>query len=208
MNNFCTFYIVRHGETDWNVKGLLQGHLGADLNKNGQKQAKKLANKLKNIHFDAIFSSDLIRAKQTAEIIALERKLAVEATKLLRERTFGPFEGKPYASLKEFDKTLDRLTDEEKRTHKAHPDMESDEELVGRFITFLREVAIGYEGKNILVVTHGGMMRTILIHTGFETYESLSYEKSKVTNAASIVLKSDGVEFEVVKTVGIEKRQA
>lgn len=142
MNNFCTFYIVRHGETNWNKNGLLQGHLGEDLNENGKIQAKNLAKDLKNIHFNAIFSSDLIRASHTAKIIALERKLAVEASELLRERSFGPFEGKPYTSLKEYDKTFDRLTDEEKRTHKAHPDMESDEELVGRFITFLREAAL------------------------------------------------------------------
>ena len=208
MNNYCTFYIVRHGETDWNAKGLLQGHLGEDLNKNGQNQAKKVATELKNVHFDAIFSSDLIRAKHTAKIIALERKLAVEATELLRERTFGPFEGKPYSALSEFDKTLEQLTNEEKRVYKAHPDMENDEEVIGRIFTFLREVAIRFGGKNILIVTHGGVMRTLLIHTGFETYESLAHEKSKITNAASIVLRSDGVEFEVVKTVGIEKKQA
>ena len=89
---FCTLYLVRHGETDWNVKGLLQGHTDIDLNKTGIKQAKELAKKLRRIKFAISFSSDLLRARRTAEIIATEKKIAVKTTTTLRERKFGRFE--------------------------------------------------------------------------------------------------------------------
>src|SRR3989344_5835107 len=91
-----TFYIVRHGQTEWNTKGLLQGHGDSPLTYLGVKQAEQIRDELKSIHFDAIFSSDLLRAKRTAEIVALERKIAVKTTQALRERDFGHFEGKPF----------------------------------------------------------------------------------------------------------------
>lgn len=85
---YCTFYIVRHGETLWNVKGLLQGIKDSALTPTGEKQARELAAELESVNFDVIFSSDLLRARRTAEIIALERKLAVKTSQLLRERQF------------------------------------------------------------------------------------------------------------------------
>ena len=75
--------------TEWNEIGLIQGHSDSPLTAQGITQAKELAKKLKNVKFDLIFSSDLLRAKRTAEIIALEHKLFVQTSKLLRERDFG-----------------------------------------------------------------------------------------------------------------------
>src|SRR3990172_8408752 len=95
-NNYTTIYIVRHGETEWNIKGVMQGHSDSPLTKTGEKQAHQIAEELKEIHFDEIFSSDALRAKRTAEIIALERKMAVQAKTALRERNYGEFEGLPY----------------------------------------------------------------------------------------------------------------
>lgn len=69
---YCTLYIVRHGQTDWNVRKIIQGHSDIPLNTEGQEQARVLAESLKNVHFDKIISSDLVRAKRTAEIVALE----------------------------------------------------------------------------------------------------------------------------------------
>lgn len=62
-------YIVRHGETDWNKEGKLQGHTDTELNDTGRKQALILKDKLQNIHFDKVFVSPLKRTRQTAEII-------------------------------------------------------------------------------------------------------------------------------------------
>jgi broad specificity phosphatase PhoE len=108
-NNFCTIYLVRHGRTDWNEKGLIQGHTNIALNQEGKIQAENLARELKHIKFDKVFSSDLARAKQTAEIIALEHKLSVETSKALRERNFGKYEGKHWTVLEEINEVLKKL---------------------------------------------------------------------------------------------------
>jgi broad specificity phosphatase PhoE len=205
-NKYTTFYIVRHGETEWNVKKLLQGQGDSPLTTTGITQASLLGKKLQHIHFDAVFSSDLLRAKRTAEIITLDRNIAVTTTELLRERSHGKWEGKPYhiynTALKDFLEKRDKLSQEEKKSFR-YPDMETDAELLARFITFLREIAVGYPGKTILAVTHGGMMRTLLIHLGFGTYEELP--SHAVSNSAYFQLQSDGIEFEIKETHGISK---
>jgi len=147
-NNYCQIYLVRHGLTDWNIKGLLQGQSNIPLNKEGEKQAVEAAKKhFKKIKFAAIFSSDLVRAKRTAEIIALEKKMAVETSILLRERDFGPFEGKLFNEvIKELRldiQSFRMLTDQEA----DNLGIESDSKLMERFLRFLREVAIAYQGK-------------------------------------------------------------
>ena len=79
---YCTIYFARHGETSWNVKKMIQGIKDIPLNKKGEEQAMMIGEKLKNIKFDAVFSSDLIRAKRTAEIILLEKNWRCKQLKL------------------------------------------------------------------------------------------------------------------------------
>lgn len=207
QNPYTTFYIVRHGETEWNVQGILQGHNDSKLTEKGMMQAAALKEKLQQVMFDAVFSSDLLRAKRTAEIITLDKKLAITTTKLLRERAFGKWEGKPYSiftnELQHLLKEFTNLSDAQKATYK-YPDMETDEEIMIRFITFLRETAAAYPLKTILVVTHGGMMRSLLIHLGFGTHDSLSH--NAISNSAYFQLQSDGIEFKVTETSGITKQ--
>lgn len=202
MQNAAKLYIVRHGQTDWNAVHKIQGQTDIPLNASGEEQAKETRGMLKDIHFDAVFSSDLVRAKKTAEIINLEREIAIKTTELLRERNFGPLEGKEVVELRQLEKELSDLEYDERFVHKQYPDIESDEELIGRFLTFLREVAVAYAGKNILVVTHGGLMRAVLVHVGYATYQELN--TLTIYNTGYFVLESDGVEFEIKKTEGIE----
>src|SRR5258708_18492 len=98
-SKLTTFYMVRHGQTDWNKQHRLQGTVDNSLNEMGEQQAKELADVLKDVSFDLAFSSDLLRAKRTAEIIVLEKKLHVATTGLLRERSFGKHEGAPATTL-------------------------------------------------------------------------------------------------------------
>lgn len=198
---YCTFYIVRHGETEWNVKGLIQGHTDVPLNKNGEEQAKLLGNDIRHENFDAIYSSDLLRAKRTAEILALERKVVVETTRVLRERFYGKFEGVPNEVVDKLRNEIAHLTEAEKAAYKFSDDYESDDEIFSRFIIFLRELSLAYLNKKILIVTHGGMMRFFLIKLGFATREQLVYRG--ITNGAYIKLLSDGVDFFIEKTNGI-----
>jgi broad specificity phosphatase PhoE len=197
--NYCNLYIVRHGETEWNVKKLVQGQTDIPLNKNGEWQAKQLAEQFKKIHFDAAYSSDLLRAKKTAEIIVLEKKITVETTKILREKYFGRFEGK---HVRELDKKIDELI--KLYGKEAKSEIEDDENLMKRFIPFLREVAAGHLNKNVLIVTHGGLMRIFLYRLGFG--DSKSLPPGSISNTAYIKLLSDGVELIVKETFGIVKK--
>ncbi|MFA6081032.1 MAG: histidine phosphatase family protein [Patescibacteria group bacterium] len=199
MQNFCTLYIVRHGETEWNVKKIIQGYEDIPLNKKGEAQAKELAKKLRHIKFDAVFSSDLIRARRTAEIITLEKKLAVQTTKALKERYFGKYQGKSFAVNNKMTKLIDNL---KMVSGPGLKEVESDENIILRLTTFLREIAVAYANKTILVVSHGGPMRTLLIHLGFATYDN--FTEGQIDNLAYVKLKSDGTDFFIEETEGIK----
>lgn len=208
MQNYCTIYLIRHGETEWNAQGIIQGHSDIPLNKVGEEQANQLAKKLRAVKFSAAFSSDLIRAKRTAEIITLEKKLAVKTTTALRERYFGDYEGKHFSLLHQSEiKSL--LLKYKKLAEKNHPDVESedsietDEQLVNRFIPFIREMAVGYQGRNVLLVTHGGIIRWFLIHLGFADVKTLP--PGSIDNTAYAKIISDGVDFFIKETFGIKK---
>lgn len=206
-SSYCTFYIVRHGQTEWNVKRILQGHRDSPLTSDGVAEAKKLARLFKNITFAEVFSSDLLRAKRTAEIMAVEHQLIVKTSQLLREVNLGRFQGRAVAEfrreLKDLIATQETLSDEERFTFRLDETIETNEELMTRFITFLREVAVAYLGKKVLVVTHGGMIRTLLVHLGYGTFKTL--EHGAVKNLGYIKLDSDGVDFFVRETKGVEK---
>lgn len=199
----AVFYIVRHGETEWNVKNLMQGHNDSPLTSTGEAQVHALAEQLSGINFDHAFSSDLLRAKRTAEILAVTRALAINTTHLLRERSFGKYEGKTReefeAANKELIERYTSLSAAEQKKFKYAADMESDDEVVTRLLVFLRETAVAYPDKNILVVSHGGVLRILLRHLGYPVKRG----RGTVNNAAYVQLASDGVEFEVQQISGI-----
>jgi 2,3-bisphosphoglycerate-dependent phosphoglycerate mutase len=91
--------LIRHGETAWNAKKRLQGHLDIPLNEEGERQAAALGRALRDESLDAVFSSDLQRARQTAEAIARPRALQVRMDRGLRERCYGAFEGMLYGEI-------------------------------------------------------------------------------------------------------------
>lgn len=204
--SYCTLYVVRHGETEWNTIGRIQGQLDSPLTDKGKKQAIKLSREFGGISFDAIFSSDLLRAKRTAEIVNLERKLKIQTTKALRERTFGEHDG---SMGNEYDKKIknllkkyNELSEKEKWKFRFGVSYESDEELVSRFITFLREISVGYQGKTVLVVTHGGNIRTFLTRLGYVKYGELI--PGTFQNSGYLKVESDGVDFFIKDVKGID----
>src|SRR5437660_1317942 len=90
----ATIYVVRHGQAVHNVDKIVVGVTDTPLTPSGEEQARVQAEKLTHVKFDAVFSSDLLRAKRTAEIIVIDRQLAINTTHLLRERNFGQWEGR------------------------------------------------------------------------------------------------------------------
>jgi broad specificity phosphatase PhoE len=196
-----TIYLVRHGETDWNIEQRIQGHTDTPMNSKGKEQVKGRRKDLEQIHFDAIFSSDLSRAKDTADILVADHNLTVTTDKALRERTFGELEGcysKEVISL--FD-LYGELSDAARLTHRIAPSAESDQELIDRLTGFLQKLALNYPNKTLLVITHGAIMRAFLAYCGYATFKQLW--KGKIDNAAYVKLETDGTTFTVKETDGI-----
>jgi len=92
-------YLIRHGETDWNVEGRCQGFSDSPLNETGRRQAEATARHLSDIKIDAIYSSSLERAHEMARIIARYHKVTVQPTDALRELNQGEFEGLTFPEL-------------------------------------------------------------------------------------------------------------
>lgn len=201
-NQLTTFYIVRHGQTEWNVQKRLQGQKDSPLTELGIQQAHDVRGLLKDVKFDAIYSSDALRAKRTGEIISLERQLEVVTSELLRERAFGKYEGMHVSELKKFDEIFEKLTEKEKFLAKIDTDIENDAEVAERFMTLIRELAIRFPGKTILLVTHAGIMGSFLVKTGFGTYKSLPH--GSIINTSYIKIATDGIDFFLKETYGIK----
>jgi 2,3-bisphosphoglycerate-dependent phosphoglycerate mutase len=94
-----TILLIRHGETAWNAERRLQGHLDIALNPEGERQARLLAEALAGERIDVIVSSDLLRARQTADALSRVHGLPVRIDRALRERCYGGFEGLLYAEI-------------------------------------------------------------------------------------------------------------
>ncbi len=210
--DFCTLYLVRHGETEWNLKNIIQGQSDSPLTEKGKAQALETAMKFEDIHFDAIFSSDTPRAFHTAEVIKQERDLIIETSELLRERSFGSYEGEEAAVFEEaFKKELEisrNLKEGEYWPYKLAEDIESNEELAKRFLFKLNDIAVTHLNQIVLVVSHGGDIRTLLLKTKYQTEKELSVKTFQ--NAGYIKTISDGNSFiikEVNGLVDIEKKE-
>jgi broad specificity phosphatase PhoE len=140
-----TLLLVRHGETDWNADGRLQGQTDRPLSDFGRRQARRLAEELADEPFEAIYSSDLVRARETAEIVGGRLGLPVMLDAELREKDWGTWEG---------------LTAVER--DRVEFVGESTEEHQERILRALRRIAEHHPGAgSVLVVTHGGSMRRV-----------------------------------------------
>lgn len=139
-------YIVRHGQTDWNLEGRYQGRIDIELNETGIKQAESINEKLKDVKFDKVFSSPLKRAYKTAQIIYNDKIIVDER---LIERCNGELEGKlkkdcvDMVNFADFNET--RLGIEPLKIFRK------------RILNFFEEISRKYNGENILIVTHAGV---------------------------------------------------
>ena len=163
------FILVRHGQTAENINGLLQGHYDSVLDDTGILQARSIAERLRGEAFDAIYSSDLTRALQTAKMIAAELGMEVTAVKELREWHLGKLENRPYDELwNEFFPIMDACKHNTSKNLTV-PGGESKYVFEDRIVTFLESLALQWKGKKLLVVTHGGSLRAIFRHVcGFQ----------------------------------------
>jgi probable phosphoglycerate mutase len=147
-------YITRHGQTEENLQRILQGQMPGHLTQEGIHQAEELRERLKDIPFDCIFTSDLKRAKDSALIIAQPHQCPIIEEPLLRERDFGIHTGGPYIKI----------------SHALDPSAETMEQVAQRATDFLNKVSDNStslplegesEGASILAVSHGLFLRVL-----------------------------------------------
>ena len=140
-----TLLLVRHGETDWNAEGRLQGHTDRPLSDYGRRQARRLAEELEGEELEAIYSSDLARAHETAEIVGERLGLPIVLEPDLREKDWGTWEG-----LNAVERDRVEFVGESTEAHQE------------RMLQALRRIAERHPGDGrVLVVTHGGSMRRV-----------------------------------------------
>ncbi len=153
------FCLVRHGETDWNAERRLQGHTDIELNARGLAQATQMAKALKKIdfQFDVLYTSDLLRAKQTAKAIEHLYSVSAVSHSPLRERHLGVLQGL----------TISEAPALEPELWQAHLSRDIHQELQGgesilqfsnRIRSSLEQIQDKHAGKTILIVSHGGAL--------------------------------------------------
>ncbi len=153
--------LIRHGETAWNAERRLQGHIDIPLNEEGVRQADALADALANEAIDAVYSSDLERAHQTAQAVAGRQGMLVHTDPALRERCYGGFEGLLYAEIaqrfpREFAawqaRDIDSVMPSGVRV------AESFRQFYRRCVDGIVGIAARYPGRSLALVAHGGVL--------------------------------------------------
>lgn len=155
--------LVRHGETAWNAEGRVQGQLDIPLNEVGRAQARATADALAEHDFTAIYCSDLMRVRQTAEPSARRLALPVSYTAELRERHYGMFETLTYVEVRE------KFPEQYARFRDKDPDFdfeggESLRKFNERSLKVVMQFIDRHPGEQILVFTHGGVLEMVYRH--------------------------------------------
>src|SRR3954464_6799153 len=154
-----TILLVRHGETAWNLGRRLQGHSDQPLNDTGREQAVALARDLVSEPLDAVYSSDLSRARETARVVAEEHGLEVRTLPELRERHFGTWEGLTDVEIRE------RFPE---AARGSWGDGETRDAMSNRIFDALGRIAEQHPKGRVLVVSHGGPLRAVLARCGVD----------------------------------------
>ena len=151
--------LVRHGETDWNLEHRVQGHTDVPLNETGHEQARVLAEHLATASLVAIYASDLVRARDTAVIVAEVLGLDVTLDPDLREKDFGSWEGLTDVEI------LQRFPD---AVRGRWGDGETTDAVTVRALAAIDRIRARHPAAPVLVVSHGGPLRAILAHLAVE----------------------------------------
>lgn len=175
-NSVTTLCLVRHGQSTWNAEHRVQGQLNPPLSSLGQAQAELVAKRLKKELWSVLYSSDLSRARQTAEVIAEHTGMSLQIEQQLRERSQGKREGF----------LLDEANERYPDIHAPEVGRETDEALQTRAIKVYEAIRDAHLGKRILIVAHGALMGSFL-QAILEPLDKLSME-----NTACTLLRWDG----------------
>ena len=157
-----TLLIVRHGETEWNAEGRIQGHTDIGLSENGAQQARSLGQRLADRQIDVAYSSDLKRTSETARLALGHRNVVLNETPRLREYHKGIFEGMTLTEIQtqfpdEYPKYL------EKDLSYAPEGGETTRDVSTRMASIFQEIKAEHLAETVLVVSHGGALRAAMV---------------------------------------------
>lgn len=175
-------YLVRHGETQSNNDKAYYGNLDCGLTHNGKLQALAVKDKLSSVKFDGVFSSHMKRARETAEIILEDRNCKIVEDKRAAEMNMGIFEGKKYEDLsKKYPEEWKAWCDNWKSYE--IPEGESYVDFYNRVRDFFEDI-LKFQGENILVVTHGGVIKSIcayILGDNFDIFWKIGSKNGDIT---------------------------
>lgn len=188
-------YLMRHGETNANKSRIVQGWDDSELSENGRKKVERTSNFLKDEGIRFIFSSDLKRARETANIVAEFLKLPYALHPGLREQNFGDYEGKPYPVLfrdmKRAKKSFDTFV----------PDNgEPGAEFKKRIFMCMDQIIEETDGQSLLLITHGGTIQIILKEIINDEYSFVKH-KASFQNSAVTVIHNEDNELRLAKVI-------
>ena len=186
--------LIRHGQTDWNVEGRWQGHLDPPLNATGLKQAEALAEHLRGRSISAVYSSDLARARMTAERIAEVLGLSVQEDQRWRELNLGVFQGLTTSEINgKYPEESRQLR--ENYLDYAPPQGETRRAMQNRALAAYEDILDHETGEETVVVSHGGTIRVVLLK--FFGDEILH---RSVHNTSISTIETDGANRRLIET--------
>ena len=185
--------LVRHGETDWNRDRRIQGQSDPPLNDAGRAQARALAEQLDGERVDAVYASDLQRARETAEILAGRLELPVVVDAALRELDFGRWEGHTVDELESL--WPDAFGRWVEGGEQAWDGGESHETMAARVRDAVQRLAAVHRGGQILLVAHGGPVRVLLTDAEGLSYPAGRRQVPRIGNCdlARLAVENGGV---------------
>lgn len=198
-----TLLLARHGESDWNRARRWQGHADRPLTDLGRRQARELAERLADVELDAVYSSDLQRASETAEIVARSQGLDVTTMPELREVDVGSWSGLTRTEAEErFPEAYVRWT----AGAEGWEDGETYEELAARVVGAVHEIAEHFPGDRVLVVAHGGSIRVIhAAALGIDVHTYRRIQRVEPNATLSAVCVADGRLTELCRTEDLDE---
>lgn len=198
-----TILLARHGESDWNRAKRWQGHADRPLTDAGRAQSRELAERLAETELDAVYSSDLQRARETAEIVAETRDLKVAVLPDLREVDVGSWSGLTRAEAEEkFPEAYRRWV----AGGEGWDDGETYEQLGRRVLRAVQTIAAEHPGDRVLVVAHGGSIRAVhaaALGVDVHTYRRIRRVEPNATLSAVCV--EDGQLTELCRTEDLDE---
>lgn len=151
-------FLCRHGQTEHNDNGIVQGQMDSKINGRGKEQAKELRDRLAEENIDKVYSSSMTRALETAEIVAEPHDVEIEEIEELKEVARAKFEGE------QFEDMIEEITSSETEDYLWKPKGgESLEELKERGVKFLNSIKVEQEGEKIIAISHGGTISSTIL---------------------------------------------